>query len=320
MSIEIHKQINPIERQITETIQSSVAQFEEVQSEVKSRLRYEHSRPWDEYDSRPVANCIGFTVLGSELLQERGLRHNIGFVNGHATIISLIDDGEKHEQWLFDMLSPQLNQQVDKAVHPLAFNDDDRDFAFLFPHYLNTRHLDQGVHPADEHPWLSLEKPNFHSPDIGYANGLSQRLILTLFRPEQGREILTHYQEYRQGVDTEQNLQAAQAVISLSGRFPDIDIRTDHPPEIKRLVKDLSYEDNIEGALEVTNAFFDSFSPSSDTRVDEYRADCLRAISKISGKSEFAKRATEIYESILSRPKASTQSVAGKLAVSKALL
>ncbi len=306
-------------------IEDAITAFTDVQTEVRSILRYEDKEPWDEFDNRQPANCVGFTALTSELLEERSIRHKIGFVNGHATIIALLDDGTRHQQWMFDSLSPKLNQNIDAAFSPMSVTEDDRDFAFVFPERVKTDHLDSGLHPADKYPWLTLEKPTFSAPDVGYSNGLSKRLILTLFRPEQGREIIRGYSDYSQSIDRTNKIildtaQASQAILDMAGVFPDIDIRTDNPAFVRRIVKELSKKDEVQKALEVTEAFFDSFEPSNDTRVGEYKADCLRAISKISGKSEFAKRAAEIYEEIMTRPKSSTAALTGKLAVSQSMI
>lgn len=317
MLIEIDRQTNPIEPQQAPSIQEALVEFNDVQTEVNSLLR------WDELksdDERMPANCVGFTVLASEILQDRDMRHKIGFVNGHAMIIALLDDGNKHEQWMFDPLSPQLDQNVDSALSPMSVRSDERDFAFVFPERIRTNHLDHGIHPADMHPWMALEKPTFISPDSSYSSGLSKRLIMTLFKPELGRDVLKDYQEYRRATEHEDLSNAARAVIEMSGLFPDIDIRTHHPSTIQRLVKDLSHEGYVDTAEDVTEAFYSSFNPSNDTRIEEYKADCLQAISRISGRSEFAKRAVEIYKELMRRPRASKNSIAGKLAVSQSML
>ncbi len=299
-------------------IEAVVADFEEAQTEVRSRLRYHDHQPWDEFDQRSPANCLGFTALTSEILEERSIRHKVGFVNGHAMIYALIDDGEKHEQWMFDSLAPRLNQRVDNAFVPISHEEDDRDFAFVFPASIKTDHLSSGVPLGQKYPWLSLAGESAHHK-LERRNPLNHRLLATLYAPATGRAVLASYQEYSSGIENEQNNRAAQAVIAMSGVFPDIDIRSYHPSTVLRLVKDLSHEDQIEPAEQVVDAFFDSFEVSRDTRVDEYRADCFRAISKITGQGHFATKAIKLYEDIMRRPKAHKSSVAGKLEASRTL-
>ncbi len=298
-----------------------IEEYVEVQNEVHDELRYDGHWGVSSSDTREPANCIGFTNLMSEKLDERNLRHKIGFVNGHAILMSLIDNGESHEQWMFDPLSPKLNQNVDKAIHVMSKKIDEREFAFLFPQMLRMNHLNQGVQPSQLYPWMSAGGSHeLVGPDSYYSERITGRLITTLFPPELGRRVIDEYQRYRDGVDYENIQMAAEAVLKMSGIFPDIDIRTHHPPEIKRLVKDLSRESMVDEAEAVTEAFFDSFKPSNDTRVDEYKADCLQAISKISGRSDLGKRAVLIYQELMKRPKASKASIAGKLAISQAML
>ena len=219
-----------------------------------------------------------------------------------------------------DFLAPRLNQNVTNSFVPLFITDNAREFAFVFPNYMSTNHDADRVSPAEKYPWLTLEKTGIVCPDAAYSNGFSKRLIATMYDPKHGRNVLSHYSQYLEAIDRQDIDQIAQSVISMNGVFPDIDIRTDNPAVILKTVKELTRNDNIESAVAVIDSFYDSFGPSKDSRVTEYRADCYRAIAKITGQSKFAKVAVRFYEETMSRSKVSLPSVSSKLAISKNLV
>lgn len=289
-----------------------VALTDKVQDIVGQSLWFEGSSSVEDTIRNQSATCVGYAIAGSEALEQAGIKHNIAFVNGHSTIFTPYDQDDGSKIRLVDMLTPDLTQDIsDKFVlyqHTAKDGDRGRSFGVL-----NTRHL-KNASPA-KNPWLEVKEYN----DARLEPASNKRLIVTLFTPEDGREVVANYACFKRAAENEQYKLATDALLELDGVFPDIDIRGESPKLVLNIVKKLSRDGRIDEAREVTRSFYDSFI-GNDTRLYEKRADCVQEIAKISKKPEFAKRALELYRNSLRTRKALKAPIVGKMAISQALV
>lgn len=291
--------------------------FFDVQNQVNNELIWQYAKSPDE-QKRP-ANCLDFTYLASEKLSHKNTPHKIGCANGHFFIVGNVNAGDRIETWLIDSLSPKLSQNIDEALNVSATNDEKRDLAYFLPCKLKINHLPGGIHPHDMYPWLSL-KGNFSKADNSSQIITKDRLILSMFEPELGKSVLKEFGKFHSGLNEANIAVASSAIIKMSGVFPDIDVRSCYPNNIKKLVKEVAHNGYVDTAEEVVEAFFDSFGPSQDSRVTEYRADCLRTIAKETGRKELAKRAIAMYRTALKSQKSSKDSINNKIAISQSII
>lgn len=302
-----------------------------IQQGVRRSLWYEEGARLNSLVSEQAATCIGYSVVGSEALESAGVHHWVGFANGHAFLLV-----PTHKSiWLVDMLSPELNQEVQEAISygtkdtiSEALQTHDRAVVKLHTEVI-ARNLDTPSHIiAKTHPWFlidpsgSLRSQNRAGNSYederrkSYAN---QSLILSIFSPARGREVLISYARYKEALSQGSDVQAVDALKSLSGFYPDIDARGDSLKYIRQLVRRLSHKGATNQAKEAVDYFFSSFSVSNDTRLAEKEGDCLRIIAKQCLDNEAAKRAYERYESVKFNPR-SFGCVAAKATIAKQMV
>ena len=171
---------------------------------------------------------------------------------------------------------------------------------------------------VQDHPWLTVKSSNYSRfKDKRYD---PQNLIASIFNAENGREMMYNLAKFRESYRENDLNTAAQSVIAMHGSFPDIDLRTDTTRSIKSLVRRLSIASDYETAAQVTEAYFSSFADINDTRVVEYKADCLRYIARYSGKRTLAERAIELYKRVEKAPNAHRDVVKTKISLCKPLI
>lgn len=294
------------------TREQTLELIESIQEIVRQSLWFERSSSLDDITQNQTATCVGYTIVGSEALERTKIKHNIAFVNGHSTIFATIDGQDKKEIRLVDMLSPELSQDVSEAFflyRPVGQAEEKgRSFGTF-----NTRLLDN-ANPM-RNPWLSIKDYT----DERLEPASNRRLIVTLFTPEDGREVISNYAKFKRAAEGDDYETATTALLELDGVFPDVDIRGDSPDLVLGIVKKLSLEGRIAEAQEVTRSFYDSFV-GDDTRLYEKRADCVQEIAKVTKRPEIARRAYELYNGALKRRRSMKAPVIGKMAVSKALM
>ncbi|HEU5005305.1 MAG TPA: hypothetical protein VFT49_04490 [Candidatus Saccharimonadales bacterium] len=292
-------------------------------------------------------NCVGFTMVGSKELQDRGIEHFIGVANGHATVVvPEINERGRPTLLLRDMLSRRLNQDLLPSVErsETSIGDLGRLIAETGRAQLlvdgrriaaNASGYDFLRNGPDQvlmiHPWLSF---GHHSPNQ------KTKLIMNLLSPEQGREVLMPYGKFIESVRENDTLAASEALLQMAGCYPDTDVRSTLQKEsstapttkiVRKLIKNLATAGEFERAQDVTSAFFDSFS-GEDTRVEECRADCLRYIGRAMRHSRdprnwvtdqsrrLIEEARSVYATLADRPRAYKSSVLGKMAVCDTML
>lgn len=286
-----------------------------VQQAIRRSLWYEPGVSLEALSETQMATCIGYTVVGSEALEAAGVDHWVGFANGHAVL--LLPD--RNNLWLLDMLSPELNQPIDRA---LSYGTKQSISEDLNNHgravvKLHTEVLAGTLHKTPEdiaqtHPWFLVDTSKTRRdrlfPGVSHENERRQRysrqsLILSVFEPKNGRNVLAEYSTFRESMDSGQYKNATKSLRELAGFYPDIDARGDSFKLVKRLVGRLSRAGDIASAKTVVSDFFSSFSISGDTRVREYEGDCLRVIAEAGNDIDAALQAFERYNSVRRNPR-----------------
>lgn len=282
----------------------------QVQESVRRTVTFSPYSRIDDLRTTDTANCVGYAKLGSVGLEDRGVRHYVGFVNGHATLLIPTPDN----MWLFDMLSPRLSQPMGRELLNRQPTRTERSLALMSGRGIVLNGAVDPIGATQKYPWLSTERGShrINHPDSEYSAG-SRNLILSMYQPEPGRKAIYHYAKFNEAYEDKNLIEAAESLKQMHGLFPDIDMRGTSPQRVKSTVKRLAIARNFDLAREAAEAYFASFTHSTDSRVAEYQADCLRYIAKFSRQGNLAKRAIELYESTKRNPKSHRSSIKAKI-------
>lgn len=301
-----------LEQKLSHTLEANPSdiylQAVDVLKGVHATLQMRKDARIDEFRTTGSANCLGYTLLGSEQLDTAGLPHDIGFVNGHAT--TLLYDQET--TWLFDLYAPDLHQPLAGKYFPFAESNPDRQIGSLDRITVAL----QSNNPNDPYEaiigkrtWLrSPMDPEKLSDNLPQRHYRDRSLIMSTFSAQPGREVIRDFGHFRDAVklrhrkDTSEavkqrcNREAAEAIIRLDQQMPERDMRTDTPEDFAKVVKQLAITGDAELAAESTEAFFSGLNLMRDGRAIEYKADCLRYIAKHSGQRTLARAALLLYK------------------------
>lgn len=288
--------------------ESSRGEIEAVQRNAVAHLSFDwHGESViDGLESAVKADCAGYTILGSEALQRKGIAHRVGMINGHATTTVQIEGAV----WLMDNLSPHLNQSLEGNQFGETELPGGRLSAVIDGDLLASN---AGLNPINayvKHPWLEAKRKKARDQ---WSSVGTNYLLISTFEPELGREMIKNHAQFREAYCAERIEDAAQFVVKMAGRFPEIDIRQDDAKKVKSLVRRLSAKRNFDIAQETTEAFFSSFQDIKDSRVVEYKADCLRYIAKYSGQRRLARIAIDLYQLAIQKPKSYDSSISAKI-------
>jgi hypothetical protein len=288
---------------------------ESVQDLITQSLRFDKEAELSDITENQATTCVGYTIAGSEALESAEVDHYVAFMNGHANLFIPLESDNETKVWMLDMLCQDLSQDVSDNFMLYKHDEDaERSYGTLRTNAFNSEKFrNEEIHK--QYPWVALKDYE----DYRLEPGSNRRLIVTLAEPALGREDVKKYAEFREAFDKNDLESASQALLDISGRFPDIDIRSCSVKRVNSLVKKLAYSGHIDEAREVTVAFYDSFV-GSDSRVLEKRADCIKEIAKASGRPEFAKKAVSLYEKSLAKRQTDRECVIGKIATSKDLI
>lgn len=285
---------------------------------VRRALVYAERSPYQSFETTQETTCIGYTVAGSEALEALTIRHWVGFANGHGFLMV----PHKERIWLFDMLSPELNGEVSDNISRGTMQSIEQDItttgraAVVFHSETIGQQTGKSRETLEEkYPWLTTEQrtsfklrmhPGMSEEDERSRVYRNQKLILALFDPAKGRDVLRAYAEFHEALDSGKHMRATQRLKNLAGQYPDLDARGSAFKDVKRLVRVLTASGHGDQAKAVIGDFFSSFSFSGDTRLTESRGDCLRIIAKTCGDSDAAAEALTCYQSIINNPKSSS--------------
>ena len=288
---------------------------------------------------KQAARCIGFTVVASECLEMNGIGHWVGFANGHSTILLPTEEGRQLN--LAEPLSPVLSQDLQHSMvtggtKGHSVNDDmeehGRSAIELNTLSLASRAKGSTAELLRDHPWLMFHRGQVldaftaeqqaqellvGSDSFGRAMHPSKaRIFMSLFMPEEGRQMLHDFDAFRVAYSKGELLDAAGILYDqLSGAYPDLDARQSHV-QVKSIVRELAANGAANYAKKLLDEYFESFVlVSDDSRIPEAHGDCLAIVAREADDAEAASQAAEIYETVLKEyARAYKGSIEGKLA------
>lgn len=283
--------------------------------------------PLDTIASRQITNCFGYTLVASECLEEAAIDHWIGYANGHAFL--LVPFGK--QTYFMDALSPQMNGFIDNALErgsnvTMADETQNHGRGVVM---LNTQVMaaNLGINPdstAEKYPWFTMKQtPN----SVGMSEELKAvakyaskyRLVMSVFEQHTGRSSIEEYVSYELAMSVGDIDTAHDAIMNMSGRFPNLDARQDHH-ELRNLVRKLCVRDP-EAAAAVTERYFSTnFRNLRDSRIHEAKGDIFRTIARMAGFRNAAEQAADAYQEAARMPHAFKAAVLGKLSVAQSLV
>lgn len=285
---------------------------------------------------KQAGDCFAFTIVSSECLEIAGIDHWIGFANGHATV--LLPTEESQGLHMNDPLSPVLSQDLQHSMvsggsGDYSVADDMRAFGRsaieLNSLSLASRARGDTIDLLAEHPWLVFQRGPHAVNRYGLAQDIvsgrdvygrelhpsKSRIFMSVFLPEDGREMLHDYDEFQRAYRDGEHMDAASILYSrLGDGYPDVDARQSHS-RVKEVVRMLAQNGSAIYARALLDEYFESFVlMAEDSRVAEAHADCLIIVAREAGDPDVATEAAGMYSSVLRHNRAYRDAVAGKLA------
>lgn len=291
-----------------------------------------------------AGDCFAFTIVASECLEMTGIDHWIGFANGHATILLPTEGGRRLH--LTDPLSPVLSQDLQHSMVRGGSRDhsvvDDMEEFGRSAIELNTLSLalrarGDTAELLGEHTWLTFRRGGDQNVAVGleraqaimtgrdpYGRELHpsrSRVFMSVFLPEDGRQMLHDYDDFQHAYRRGEYLDAAGILYDrLGNAYPDLDARQSHV-RVKTVVRELAGNGAANYARKLLDEYFESFAiMADDSRVPEAHADCLSIVAREAGDSAAAGEAAEIYRQVLDYRKSYREAVEGKLSKATALV
>lgn len=290
----------------------TIMRVAEIQEDVREQLRYHPGANIETMPDTGISSCHGYTIKGSQALEEAGIQHRIVLINEHSAL--LVNAGDK--TWLIDMFLPHFSQPIEGQLTYYTGESNGRHVARLDSRQLINGAEGDYVSLTEKHPWLISGSSSSYLHDMRSQNSTGSRhsLVVSSYDPKNGRNAIYHFARFKHAYKEGDLQRAADAIIQMSGQFPDLDLRNDSSKKVKSIVKRLAIAKDFETATAVTESFFSSFPGASvDSRIDEYKADCLRYISQYSGQSTLAELAIKLYKRAKSQPKSFDSSISAKL-------
>lgn len=286
-----------------------------------------HLRYFDEADITDMsengqADCLGYTITGSEALDQAKIDHSVAYVNGHATILLPVED----QTWSLDLLVPKLQQRIDnkliiqpnsgsatrtvgKISRTAMFNDTDLTMSF--------------EEAIDKIKWLRSPRDakSVRFGDYSYVQTKPDRaLIMTIYPSTLGREVVYLYGLFRDAHKRKDMDAAGDAIIALGENFPEIDMRkTTMQRDVKSVLKQLILAGEIEKATQAMEAYFSGLNEENDSRIAEYRADFWRYLAELSSHPSDIPQAISLYKRALNHRNAFTKAILHKIELCRAL-
>lgn len=287
----------------------------------------------DDIHPNQAANCYGYTTVASELLDEVGAEHWIGYTSGplsHAFILMPPSEGSEKRMHYIDPLLPSLNHELRKSIyrgneHKLR---DQIELSGRGAFMLNAEHFSSELvadydELAKSHPWLTYKphKQTFssnHNSDKSKGDK-NHLLVTTVYDSGTGRGVIDSFGRYEQSFLHGDYETATKWLQRMKGLYPKIDARQNHT-ELKVITDWLCRGDRREEALEVMEAYFEGISDiSGDTRIPEAKADISYRIAWQTGDLALAETAEIIYIATAQRNRCFKERVESKIGRTKDL-
>ncbi len=277
-----------------------------------------------------AANCYGYAYITSEVLDQVGVKHWIGYAGGplpHAFILLPPNTETNNGVHFIDPLMPHLNHEMGKSIQRTSMSrlveqvDNNGRGAFMlntsiFSDELGEKHGDLSA----RHPWLVYAKnQNHHYREQRTQAPFDRKhlLVTTVYDSGSGREMLDVFGRYKQAIETDDREKAITMLQKLAGTYPSIDARQDHE-EIRSLVDWLTEQGQTEKALDMLHGYFESFSISKDTRITEAYADIQLRLAQHTGSVALAETAEVIYIETYKKPKCFKNRLVSKIQKARA--
>lgn len=230
--------------------------------------------------SEQVTDCYGYTLLTSHCLEVVGLRHMIGWMNGHAHIVLPVTEDDHASAWFIDPLSPRLSRSLSGMVSRYELEGIEAQIGALGRAAICVR-ADEFKDPAhcefsfdrlaQQHLWMK------HSQTSGSA--LQSELIMSIFTPTNGRALLDLHRRYERAMAQENFSESAECMMAMRGMYPEIDPRNvAHLQQVETLVRQLSLNGEVARASRVIASYFDGMVQVNDPQVASCKAACLEMV------------------------------------------
>ena len=265
-------------------------------------------------------NCLGFSLITSELLSLKGIANAIVWANMHAFIMA---PGKEDEMWFLHSDLPQLNSQItpEMTTHKslsnwLSGNEERTSFGLDTMEILRLK----GDKLRDKNgrtaklPWLNFTDPRNERKYSEWQQIIRDNfLVSTSTRDVLGRQMLENMGNFMLAALREQN-NAADYLLNMDGVWPEIDGRN---------LRNNSYQLNkylfeqgaagVNNFIEQVDVIADSAtSLSNDLSVHLWKPDKLRKVAVATDDIDMLELAIGGYEAILEK-RPSNELVKGKL-------
>lgn len=260
-----------------------------VQSTVSQRLRFASvkSRPNllltpEQIKQDQTTNCYGNTIVTSELLEQLGVPHFVGFVNQHAFV--WLYDYTSGESFLLDS-HPVLRQVSTSSIEGQPPKEWQIDAGPLFidtrlhPHALLSQINDpKKREQAAEAAWLGLNETveqNFRKESVSDNYSLPMRIYPSL----PGREVLEIYYNSIVQTNLKNTPALAKAMQDLYSTYPDVDLNN-QLSLAQKAIKVLYQDGDARHAIQAAHSVQASLDPRDRSDNLFITADTLRELGE----------------------------------------
>jgi hypothetical protein len=263
-----------------------------------------------------AADCYGFTIVSSELVERADIKHWVAFANGHATLV--LPSEKRSHIHICDPLSPNINQDLTPAImgEKTKYITDvsrlGRAAVLLYTPKIARDIKKKGEDPFARYPWLYRGDYLAAAQSHRDQGEKGHKIVMSLFKPYFGRPALENYKNMQEAL-LAGNLTAATDNMQRIGEFyPDMDSRQHHF-EMKSLMRYLGTEGHVKYARELLDKYFKTFTFIEDSRFPEAQGDCLKILGQAANDIGVYEAAREYYLRAKDMPRAYVTAIEGKL-------
>lgn len=301
-----------LNEEATGTASPQLRQVDSIIGTVRRSLKFPDSEtyaepllvPLAEITEQQVTNCIGYSLVTSEALEQHGIDHWFAYTNGHVFL--LVPDHKDKTIHLRDPLAPILNQRLDRAIsfgtYDSIVSDLEKSSTAAVKLHADTvaTQADQYIDDlATKYSWLMFgdelqsERGSVNGDERSSYYG-RRTLIMSIFTAEKGREIFPAFAGFHQGLVTGDTARALSCLRAMDGFYPEKDARQSHW-QIRTLIGNLLKEGKTTEAQTAAEAYFSSFSVTNDSRIPGIEGDILRKIHKVTRDPAIAAQVIACY-------------------------
>lgn len=243
-----------------------------------------------------ATNCIGHTLVTSELLDEVGVEHFVSFVNQHAIV--LLADQALRRSFMLDTAEERLCLETTDVIEAAPL-DQLRSGRTRTIHTFYSQHLSRHLPAetslsklANTHPWLKFGENR--GIDDREESPWNYRLKMISLPSKLGRKTLQAYYD-AQIYHNHGNIIAAADTLRQLDAYPDIEPRNqlalaNHV--VKSCLERGLYTDAMGVAIAVNN----SLKRNDTSRNKSFLPDVIRKIGKQMGDTALLRLAIEVYK------------------------